>query len=482
MAKKGKKRSRTQALFEAARKRATTFQEEGEEEDRQQLTDQNLAITIRTLQSLSSQPDEIHSKRYKELRKALHPLVLEQLKNYDKGVDYKAKVTLHLSNQQWSQALAALQGCKDFQQLPKQGTIQRWVRDVDGCHEGPVKIQLLTSILSLGDDAAKDNDDEDQNQTNLNNKHDPRLALLEAQKNANFQKSAADSSLPSNKGLKILENWKVPVENDSDSDNMTDLKEKNLASISKIIYQEEASTRKPPNHYDLLLHATLEPGVITFCPKRTTDNVVKHEVPFVKGGFLLQNVLTNHECAQLRQAATQLGYRPDHPTSLEHPTGIDSCEWLIDNSIHSVIYERVKRHLPPTMGNNDSQRVHGINRRWRFFRYGQNCVYRPHLDGSWPESRINEDQEYECDTSGKRRSFLTFLIYLNDNFQGGETRYYYAAPVKGMEARGVTPKIGSIMIFPQGNSASILHEGSAVTRGSKYVIRTDVLYSSNIST
>ena len=95
---------------------------------------------------------------------------------------------------------------------------------------------------------------------------------------------------------------------------------------------------------------------------------------------------------------------------------------------------------------------------------------------------LGDDAAKDNDTSGKTRSFLTFLIYLNNNFQGGETRYYYAAPVKGMEARGVTPKIGSIMIFPQGNSASILHEGSAVTRGSKYVIRTDVLYSSNIST
>ena len=34
----------------------------------------------------------------------------------------------------------------------------------------------------------------------------------------------------------------------------------------------------------------------------------------------------------------------------------------------------------------------------------------------------------------------------------------------------------TVLIFPQGNTASLLHEGSAVTKGTKYVVRTDVLY------
>jgi hypothetical protein len=40
----------------------------------------------------------------------------------------------------------------------------------------------------------------------------------------------------------------------------------------------------------------------------------------------------------------------------------------------------------------------------------------------------------------------------------------------------VRPRQGSVLCFPQGNMASLVHEGSAVLRGVKYVVRTDVLY------
>jgi len=76
-------------------------------------------------------------------------------------------------------------------------------------------------------------------------------------------------------------------------------------------------------------------------------------------------------------------------------------------------------------------------------------------------------------------SRLTFLIYLNDDFDGGCTTFFLpsAAKTGTLEARGVKPRRGSVCVFPHGKAAgSLLHEGSGVTRGKKYVIRTEVLY------
>ena len=155
---------------------------------------------------------------------------------------------------------------------------------------------------------------------------------------------------------------------------------------------------------------------------------------------------------------------------------------MVDDSILTRVYERVKPHLPSTMtigGAYKKARVqlHGLNPRWRCFRYQQDCVYRPHLDGSWPLCYLDAEGNYHCPQQQQQqqnaiKSYLTFLIYLNDDFEGGETRFYLPQGV----ARGVVPRTGSVTVFPQGNTASLIHEGSQVTRGTKYVIRTDVLY------
>jgi hypothetical protein len=87
--------------------------------------------------------------------------------------------------------------------------------------------------------------------------------------------------------------------------------------------------------------------------------------------------------------------------------------------------------------------------------------------------------EYVHDSVPTRRSRLTFLVYLNDDFEGGATTFFLPAAgagASGLEARGVRPQAGAVLCFPQGNSASLVHEGSPVTRGVKYVARSDVLY------
>jgi len=124
---KGKKRARTQRLYEAARKAQKHWNvgEIGEADDTAQemkqeldvmledvseqetdvnsasVSDGDLQQTIRTLKVLTATPQSIemvrHSKRFKEFRRLLHPLVVQQLKTYDKGIDYRHRTTVHLA-------------------------------------------------------------------------------------------------------------------------------------------------------------------------------------------------------------------------------------------------------------------------------------------------------------------------------------------------------------------------------------------------
>jgi hypothetical protein len=82
-------------------------------------------------------------------------------------------------------------------------------------------------------------------------------------------------------------------------------------------------------------------------------------------------------------------------------------------------------------------------------------------------------------TTPLQRSRLTFLVYLNDDIEGGATTFFLPDPraQSGLLAHSaVRPQAGRALCFPQGNTANLIHEGSPVRSGYKYVIRSDVLY------
>lgn len=88
---------------------------------------------------------------------------------------------------------------------------------------------------------------------------------------------------------------------------------------------------------------------------------------------------------------------------------------------------------------------------------------------------------YQYDSSppdARQSSLFTFLIYLNDDFKGGETTFFIPSCQEGvMNAYPVKPIMGSVAVFPHGEAqGALLHEGTGVVEGAKYVIRTDVEY------
>jgi len=66
---------------------------------------------------------------------------------------------------------------------------------------------------------------------------------------------------------------------------------------------------------------------------------------------------------------------------------------------------------------------------------------------------------------------LTIVVYLNDAFDGGETRLAISAePSAWLDIRA---DMGDAIVFRQ----EILHMGGEVVCGSKYILRCDTIYS-----
>ena len=95
----------------------------------------------------------------------------------------------------------------------------------------------------------------------------------------------------------------------------------------------------------------------------------------------------------------------------------------------------------------------GINERFRCYRYKPGMRFAPHADGSFHRDEIEQ-------------SFYSFLVYLNDEFEGGHTTFLTEPEVS------IKPEIGMGLLFQH----PIIHEGCVVTKGIKYVARTDLMY------
>ncbi|MGE0431941.1 MAG: prolyl hydroxylase family protein [Planctomycetota bacterium] len=97
----------------------------------------------------------------------------------------------------------------------------------------------------------------------------------------------------------------------------------------------------------------------------------------------------------------------------------------------------------------------GLNERLRFYRYTDGQKFDWHSDGHFARP------------DGSEVSRLTFMIYLNDEFGGGETKFEI-----GRELVVVTPMTGTALFFVH----RLRHQGAPVTIGTKYVLRSDVMY------
>lgn len=213
--------------------------------------------------------------------------------------------------------------------------------------------------------------------------------------------------------------------------------------------------------------------------------IERHELMQVPGAFQLFNVLTKEECEKLISISEQLGFLPDAAVSL--PRSVrhnDSLTWIVDEQTDGIIWQRIAHLMDDRQAIFGGSKALGINARFRFYRYNPKDYFKPHSDGSWPGSRVIND-ELVANAYPDRYSQMTFLIFLSEGFKGGETRFLVNADdstkpatrndnVKNVDIR--TPA-GGILCFPHGmHPLHCIHSSVPITDGVKYIIRSDVLF------
>lgn len=214
-------------------------------------------------------------------------------------------------------------------------------------------------------------------------------------------------------------------------------------------------------------------------------SVERIDLEDVPGAFQLLNVLSAEECAGIVELSETLGYLEDAAVSL--PRSIrhnDSFTWIVDDETNDLIWRRCRALIQDSHQSNADKPALGINSRFRFYRYGTGDFFAPHTDGSWPGSRVVDD-ELVHNAYDDRWSQLTFLLFLSDGYEGGATQFHvggdgFATSVRDSGNRDIvdvrTP-LGGVLCFPHGmHPLHCVHASQPITSGTKYIIRSDVLF------
>ncbi|KAK3392398.1 hypothetical protein B0T20DRAFT_361228 [Sordaria brevicollis] len=436
------------------------------------VSSEELEVTVDTLRTLAENPAVIKSKACKELRSVVYDFrqACTTGINSSSEANLTAKVSGFLADGKFTDALVTLAEMRIRGDIPRLGALCRWVRDLD-----------ITSGLS-------------QTETTNRQSRPELLRIMDAILRATGQpidSSGLSGDSPSTawKGpIALQKMWDIrspsaratpfPMRQSVLDGSLFSICPPNIKGQFKAIETTPGPQRKPPNLHPAVLHLSDEGAVpLSPTPART---ITKIQHPVVPSLCVLKDVLSPEECKSIIAATESVGYLPDAPIKedgSESSILAHNVYWIVDQTFHDALWERVRPFLPEK---DAGRKARGINRRFRVYRYVPGAEYRCHFDGAWPPSGIHPTTgKYMYDASPadkKQSSLFTFLMYLNDEFEGGETTFFTPSVCDGvMNAHPVRPVMGSVAVFPHGeNHGALLHEGTGVRKGAKYIIRTDV--------
>ena len=227
-----------------------------------------------------------------------------------------------------------------------------------------------------------------------------------------------------------------------------------LSAVHRFVFKLKPSTR--------------EMGVKNLSPKL---------VPIVgssKFVVVLSNVLSPEECRGLIKRAKGVRFQEIliRGEGGKEVDNIASCQRskVEDQCLSSEVFSRVQgalrgSQLEPkflhaswmSSVNTNELTATGLNERIHFVRYGIGDFFAPRQD--------------VCCRFRNEISHVTMQLFLNQNFKGGVVSF------RGMGNRffDIKPNVGSVLLFDQ----DLRVEECEVTAGTKYVMRSDVMYAAS---
>lgn len=183
----------------------------------------------------------------------------------------------------------------------------------------------------------------------------------------------------------------------------------------------------------------------------------------------------------------ELGFHNDAAVSLSRSIRHNqNLNWIADNQTLDILWDRCQDAFVDTDTNGHflEKKPLGLNGKFRVYKYDHDEYFQLHSDGSWPGSRV-VNGKYKQNAFNDRWSMYTMLLFLTEDFEGGETEFWVnkldpsrpARHQEEAETTGIRTPVGGALCFPHGkHPLHCLHASAPITKGVKYIIRSDVLF------
>lgn len=168
--------------------------------------------------------------------------------------------------------------------------------------------------------------------------------------------------------------------------------------------------------------------------------------------FIIEDFCTSKECDDFIVKSEAIGYEP---ATVETERGSKVVSTVRNNNrvlhknydLADIFWQQLAPFARQRIGNSKAV---GLNELFRFYKYQPGQEFKRHRDQSYIRSN-------------GEASYYTFMIYLNQDYDGGETIF---------SDQIIQPKRGMALIFLH----NLEHEGRPVKKGIKYVLRTDIMF------
>jgi predicted 2-oxoglutarate/Fe(II)-dependent dioxygenase YbiX len=166
--------------------------------------------------------------------------------------------------------------------------------------------------------------------------------------------------------------------------------------------------------------------------------------------ILLHDFLFSQTCRQLIDDTESIGFEEakilHDGVEVSAPNIRNNDRVIIDNEVlASQWWDCLEELIPEFL---QQWNAVSLNERLRFYRYKSHQLFRFHRDTPFSRDGLT--------------SSLSVIVYLNSQFEGGETDF---------RDFSVSPVEGAALIFPH----HLLHEGASISNGVKYAVRTDIM-------